>query len=115
MSEARRSPGGRGACLVITTCPDEVSARAIARGLVECRLAACVHLLPVRSVFRWQGVLEEEAELALHIKSRTARVREIERYLDAHHPYEVPELLVLPVDDGGESYLAWIGAETDGP
>ncbi len=101
------------AVLVLCTAPDDDTAARLARALVDARCAACVNLIPgVRSIYRWQGAVEEAREVQLLIKTRDGRVADVERVLRAHHPYEVPEILALPVASGGADYLAWIAAET---
>jgi periplasmic divalent cation tolerance protein len=99
--------------LVLCTAPDEDTAARLAHALLEARSAACVNLLPgVRSIYRWQGGVEEAREVQLLIKTRAARFAEVERVLRTHHPYEVPEIIALPVDAGGADYLAWLASET---
>lgn len=98
--------------LVISTAPDAERARALARALVEARLAACVNLLPgATSVYRWQGALEESAEVLLLIKTSAARLAELERVFARLHPYEVPEFVVLDPLHVAPAYLAWLQAE----
>lgn len=95
--------------LVLTTLPATADAAAFARRLVDARLAACVTIAgPVRSVYRWQGAVEESEEQQLVIKSDVDRLPALKDRLAEWHPYEVPELLVLPVADGGAAYLAWV-------
>jgi periplasmic divalent cation tolerance protein len=104
---------GQAALLVITNLGDIDSARRLARALVEQRLAACVNLLPgVQSVYRWQGNIEEEGEVTLLIKTTEARYAELEAAIRALHPYELPELIALPVAAGLPAYLHWIRQET---
>ena len=99
--------------LILTNTPDEATAHAIARTLVEQRLAACVNVLPaVRSVYQWQGTLEEAVEVTLLIKSTRSRYTEMEAAIKAAHPYDVPEIIALPVSDGLPTYLQWVVAET---
>ena len=99
--------------LLLTTCPDADSARTLSRGLVEHRLAACVSQLPgIASTYRWQGEICEETEIQLLIKTATDRLAAARDWICAHHPYEVPELLVLPVADGLPAYLHWVLAQT---
>ena len=99
--------------LLLTTCPDPDSARCLARDLVEGRLAACVTQLPnIASTFRWQGKVCEELETKLLIKSTTDRVADIKTHIGLHHPYDVPELLVVPITDGLPTYLAWLVSQT---
>lgn len=101
------------AWLVMTTLPSEDAARAMARELVAGRYAACVSLLAgLRSIYRWEGEVQEEAEVQLLCKTSPARLEALKAWIGAHHPYSVPELLCLPVAEGGESYLAWIADET---
>jgi periplasmic divalent cation tolerance protein len=98
------------AAIVLTTFPADADADALARTLVGERLAACVNILPpMRSIYRWQGAVEEASERQLIIKTGASRVAALKRRLADLHPYDVPEILVLPVSDGGERYLEWIG------
>ena len=99
--------------LVLTNCPDEESANAIALALVEERLAACVNILPrVQSVYRWQGSVESATEILLFIKSTAANYAALENLIRQHHPYDVPEIVALPVTHGLPAYLNWVAAET---
>jgi periplasmic divalent cation tolerance protein len=102
------------ALLLISNLPDAASAEQVARTLVEKRLAACVNILPaVRSVYRWQGAIEEAAEVTIFIKSSSARYPELEAALKDLHPYQVPELIALPIAAGLPAYLQWVLAETE--
>lgn len=79
------------------------------RALVERRLAACVQLIdPIRSIYRWNGAVQEETEVLLVVKTTAERVRDIQKLLDELHPYEVPELVASPIVDGSPAYLDWI-------
>lgn len=99
--------------LVITTVPNAATGAVIARRLVEHRLAACVNQLPFgKSVYRWQGVVEEADEGLLVIKTTATRYPELEAALKAMHPYDVPEIVALPTAAGLPAYLAWISQET---
>jgi periplasmic divalent cation tolerance protein len=99
--------------LVITNCPDETSANAIALAVVEARLAACVNILPrVQSVYRWQGAVESASEIPLLIKTTAANYPALENAIRAQHPYEIPEIIALPVERGLPAYLNWVAAET---
>ena len=99
--------------LVITNLPDRASAEALATSLVERRLAACVNILaPCRSVYRWQGAVEQADEVPLLIKTGAARYAELEAAIRAAHPYEVPEIIALPIAQGLPAYLAWVAGET---
>jgi len=99
--------------LVITHLPDEATARALAQKLVAERLAACVNILaPCRSVYRWQGALEEATEVPLFIKTTAATYPALEAAIRAEHPYELPEIVALPLTAGLPGYLAWVAEET---
>jgi periplasmic divalent cation tolerance protein len=99
--------------LVITNCPDEAAANAIALAVVEARLAACVNILPrVQSVYRWQGAVESATEIPLFIKSTAAGYPALEAAIRRHHPYETPEIIALTVAQGLPAYLNWVAAET---
>jgi periplasmic divalent cation tolerance protein len=101
------------ALVVLTNLPDEATAHALASHLVESRLAACVNVLaPCRSVYRWQGALEEAAEVPLLIKTSAERYAALEAAIRARHPYELPEILAVPVMRGLPAYLDWVAAET---
>ena len=96
--------------MAVTTTADEQSAVALARELVERRIVACVNILPrVRSVYRWKGNIEEEVECVLLMKTGAERYEALEAALDELHAYEVPELIVLPIEGGSDAYLGWIG------
>lgn len=100
--------------LVLTTIGAETDAGAIARTLVDERLAACVNVLPpMRSTYRWKGAVEQEREQQLIIKTTADRVDALEARLRELHPYEVPEFLVLRVSDGSEPYLRWVQESVD--
>jgi periplasmic divalent cation tolerance protein len=95
--------------VVLTTCPDEAAAGRIARSLVESGLAACVSRVgPVHSTYRWQGAIQDEPEVLLVIKTVSVRYSELEMRLKSLHPYEVPEIIALPVTAGAADYLAWL-------
>ncbi|MFZ2268684.1 MAG: divalent-cation tolerance protein CutA [Azonexus sp.] len=99
--------------LVLTNCPDETSANAIALAVVEAGLAACVNILPrVQSIYRWQGAVESASEIPLLIKTTAANYPALENAIRAEHPYEIPEIIALPVERGLPAYLNWVAAET---
>ncbi len=101
------------ALLVFSTLPDAAAAQRLARLLVERRLAACVSVLPpCASIYRWQGALEESAEVPLLIKTTAARYADLEAAIRAEHPYELPEIVAVPVQRGLPGYLDWVAAET---
>jgi periplasmic divalent cation tolerance protein len=99
--------------VVLTTTPSREVAMELARGLVEGRSAACVNVLPVTSVYRWKGEVQEYEEHLLVIKTRRTLVDDIMDRLRESHPYEVPELIALEVLDGSPDYLRWIRDETE--
>jgi len=99
--------------LVFTTLPDVASARALAGALVAARLAACVNICaPCRSVYRWQDKIEDSEEVPLLIKTTAERYAALEAAIRAQHPYELPEIVAVPIGRGLPDYLAWIAAET---
>ena len=102
--------------IVLTNCPDADVADRLARTLVEQKLAACVNRLPaVHSVYRWQGSVERAVEVPLLIKSTRERLPEIQEAIRALHPYEVPEIVAIPVVAGLPAYLRWVVDETQPP
>jgi len=102
--------------LILTTVPNLESAERIARVLVESGLAACVNIVPgVRSIYRWQGVVETAEEVQLVIKTSAGRYRVIEETIRSNHPHELPEIVVVPVADGLPAYLRWVAEESRGP
>jgi periplasmic divalent cation tolerance protein len=98
--------------IALTTLPADADAGTLARTLVEEHLAACVNIYAMQSVFRWQGKLEHDAERQIIIKTTRARVTALWERLRELHPYEVPEFLVIPVVDGNDAYLKWVGEAT---
>jgi periplasmic divalent cation tolerance protein len=98
--------------VALSSAPDAETGARIARALVEERLAACVSLVPaVRSIYRWQGAVEDDTEVLLVIKTHAERIEALASRLRALHPYELPELLALPVAAGLGPYLDWVAAE----
>lgn len=101
------------ALLVWTNLPDEASAQAMARALVERRLAACVNMLPgVRSVYRWQGAVEQANEVTLLIKTTPERYAALEEAIKSGHPYDLPEIAATSVVAGLPAYLDWVAQES---
>lgn len=101
--------------LCYCTCPDTASARRIAETLVGEGLAACVNQLPgIRSTYRWQGAVHTDSEELLLIKTTGACLAALERRLLELHPYEVPELIAVPVAQGHEAYLDWVRQQSRG-
>jgi periplasmic divalent cation tolerance protein len=103
------------AILVLTQMPDRASAQELARALVQERLAACVSVgAPADSLYHWRGQIETANEVPVAIKTRSVRYKAVEAAILARHPYELPEIIAVPIQHGLERYLAWIGAETGG-
>jgi periplasmic divalent cation tolerance protein len=94
------------------TAPDVETASRIARALVEERLVACVNLVPgVRSIYRWEGALQQDSEVLLVVKTRADRAAELVDRVAELHPYELPELVMLPAVGGSLAYLDWVQSE----
>jgi periplasmic divalent cation tolerance protein len=104
----------KNACVIVfVTAPDEQTAAAIGRALVEERLAACANLLgPIRSIYRWEGAVEDAAEQLLVIKTRASLFAALQARVRQLHPYQVPEIVAVPIRDGLPQYLKWIGDST---
>jgi len=101
------------AIVVLVTAPTAERAAELARAVVEERLAACGNVLPgVRSIYRWEGKVQDDAEALLVLKTTRARFEPLRERILALHPYAVPEVIALPVVAGSAPYLAWIEAET---
>ncbi len=91
------------------TCPDAAVAQRLADGLVTAELAACVNIVPgITSVYRWQGKVETDAEVLLVIKTDVAHFPALDEWLRSEHPYELPELIAVPVATGSRPYLEWL-------
>jgi periplasmic divalent cation tolerance protein len=97
--------------IVLVTCGSQKEARRIARSVVEARLAACVNVLraPVESIYRWKSNVETAREFLLVIKTARKRFAALEAEVRRLHSYDVPEIIVLPIERGSKAYLAWIG------
>ncbi len=99
--------------LVSTSCPDEIQATRIAKALVEAKIAACVQIsAPIRSIYTWEGKICEEQEISLQIKCLQSRYAELEQLVTKLHPYQVPEIIAVPVTQGLPAYLDWIKDNT---
>lgn len=99
--------------IVVTHCPDDSTADRIAHALIESRRAACVNRLPVVvSTYRWEGRVEQTSETPLMIKTTRERYPEVEETIRALHPYELPEIVALPIAAGLSRYLRWVASET---
>lgn len=102
--------------LVITNLPTSDSAQKLAAQLVEGRLAACVNMLaPCRSTYRWQGKLQQDEEYPLLIKTTQDRYAALETAIREGHPYELPEIIAVPITAGLSAYLNWVETQTEPP
>jgi periplasmic divalent cation tolerance protein len=100
--------------VVLVTAGSNEEGRRIGRAMVEERLAACVNVVgPIRSIYRWEGAIEEAEEHLLVMKARAADVPALTARVRALHSYDVPEVVALPLTGGSEAYLAWLAAATD--
>jgi len=100
------------ALLVLTNLPDHASAEKLAYALVERRLAACVNILaPCTSVYRWKGQVETASEIPLLIKTSSAVCAELQEAIRALHPYELPEIVQVPISGGLPAYIEWLITE----
>lgn len=110
------SPGGAepdrasdGVCLVWVTAPDAEQGASLGRALVEERLVACVNVVPgVRSIYHWEGSLQEDSEVLLIMKTAAARVGALTARVETLHPYDVPEVVAVDVAGGSAAYLEWV-------
>ena len=101
------------ALLVVTNLPDRAAAERLADMLVEKKLAACVNILaPCRSVYRWKGAVQHDEEHPMLIKTTVERYPALEEAIRAAHPYELPEIIAVPIERGLLAYLDWVAAET---
>lgn len=94
--------------IVVTTCPNEETASNITECLLNEKLAACVQVSAIKSCYTWKGKVEKEDELLLHIKAKADLYKEVEKTIKENHPYEVPEIIQIPVTRGYKPYLDWI-------
>ncbi|XP_066469888.1 protein CutA [Tiliqua scincoides] len=101
------APGSLSAAFV--TCPNEKVAKELARAVVEKRLAACVNIVPqITSIYEWKGQIEEDTEVLLMMKTRSSRISALAEFVRSVHPYEVAEVIALPIQQGNPPYLRWV-------
>ena len=100
--------------VVLVTAPSQQEAEAIATSLVKSQLAACVSLVPIYSIYTWQGELHQEQEWQLLIKTDLGQLPTLETKIRELHSYEVPEIIALPIVAGSQPYLQWIAAQVKG-
>ena len=99
-------------CIAMTTLEDEESASRLARSVVDAKLAACVQLMHIRSTFSWEGAVEDAAEVLVLMKSRADVYERLQQFICDNHPYDVPEILKIPVTGGYGPYLSWVNENT---
>jgi periplasmic divalent cation tolerance protein len=99
-------------CMALCTSPDPAHAHELAHALVERRLAACVQIMPVKSVYTWEGRVTEDEEQLMFIKTRSSLFGDVSEFIRDNHPYEVPEVIRVDISGGLESYLDWIAGVT---
>nr|NJM03535.1 divalent-cation tolerance protein CutA [Desulfobacula sp.] len=99
-------------CIILTTCPSEEEARALALKLVQEKLAACVQLSAVTSFYTWKGATHQEPEIRLLIKTRTGLYPAVETFIRQNHSYEIPEIVQIPVAGGSDAYIGWMDENT---
>ncbi|MCU0570178.1 MAG: divalent-cation tolerance protein CutA [Oculatellaceae cyanobacterium Prado106] len=100
--------------IVLVTAASAAEAEAIARTLVQEKLAACVNLMPIRSIYTWQNEVHHEEEWQLVIKTDLSQFSRLEERVRSLHSYEVPEIIALPILAGSPAYLAWMAEQTGG-
>ncbi len=99
-------------CLVLTTCANQQEADALAKAILEQRLAACIQSSVVQSHYRWEGQVQSEPEVLLRIKTTMHLYSALEQYLKTAHSYEVPQIIQVPISAGWSTYLDWLREET---
>ena len=99
-------------CSIYITAGDEDEARRIGRTLVEEKLAACVNILPIKSIYRWEGNIQEEDEVAMFVKTKAELADKVIGRVKELHAYEVPCIVTLPIEKGYPDYLKWINEST---
>jgi len=105
---------GMGLALIITMVPDNDIGEKIAQALVSSRTAACVNMIGgATSCYRWEGKLQRDSESLLLVKTRMQLASKVQEVIESNHPYEIPEVIVLPISGGSERYLNWVVEETD--
>jgi periplasmic divalent cation tolerance protein len=103
---------GEGLAILLTTVGDAEAARSLARAVIEARLAACVQIAPVESLYEWNGAIEESGEFMLQMKHRVEDYADLAAFVRRRHGYETPEILRVDVADVDPTYLSWARAMT---
>jgi len=105
--------GNDGNSIILATYPDKEAAKKVAGLLVEERLAACVQIFPIESIYSWEGKIFDENEIMLFIKTKVSLFKKVSAFIRKNHSYEVPEIIQIPITDGLPEYLKWIGDNVD--
>lgn len=100
-------------CVLTTSAPSDDAATRMARAIVDARLAACVQRVPIASTYRWQGHVETADEILLIVKTRRSAIAPLTEFIQEHHEYDTPEIVVTPIVAGSDAYLQWIGDQVD--
>lgn len=98
--------------LIMTTTDKMEIADKLAVAMVEQKLAACVQIEPIKSVYRWQGIIHQEKEFRLMIKTTVSKSETVKTYLQANHNYDLPEFVVVPIIESSAAYQQWVEEET---
>ncbi|HJS65926.1 MAG TPA: divalent-cation tolerance protein CutA [Nitrospiraceae bacterium] len=107
-----KKPEGQVLVILVTTVNQEEAVR-IGKEMVNAKLAACANVIPgIQSIYRWNGKVVQEEEVLLILKSVKPRYRALEKAIKAMHTYEIPEIIALPVKEGLDRYIGWVGRET---
>ncbi len=97
------------AILIYVTCGEEKEAMNIAKELLSCELAACANIIPqTKAIFKWEGVIQEQFETILILKSQKARLKEVIEKVKAIHSYDLPCILSIQIEDGNAKFLEWV-------
>lgn len=99
--------------IILTTTDSKSEAQNIAKALIEKRVAACVQIEQIESIYRWEGKITQEGEYLLRIKSTIDRYPQIESIIKKMHSYDIPQIIQIPITDGYEEYLKWIDKEVE--
>lgn len=100
-------------CAIVTTTDSAEAAEELAKGIVDARVGACVQIVgPIRSLYRWEGAVQNDQEWQLWVKTAADRLDALTEYIKAHHTYDVPEVVALPIVGGSSDYLQWLTDET---
>ena len=100
--------------VVYVTAPDDIIAKKIAKGLVSEKLAACVNIIPnVCSIYEWEGNIIEDTEVLMMIKTKSCKVEDLTKYVTENHPYDLPEVISLPIENGSSKYINWIKSSVE--